>query len=210
MNLFLAQWAPFLRLFVFFFLCSKLLPSGVLFKIAVGFVFHFTSVCKTSLSPAQQVPLFAWKAILISSITVFWLSVQCVYNAWYWLRCAVYTSPFPFAVLDRLFFFRENKKSKQKRIKARIHLWGRKKQLKISGHLPIFPAFLQKKMCVVALLFVFSNLCARYFSSTQCKWSRSYWGTVLPFCRFRLGDKKRRKLISIDSTLPVFGFEWEK
>lgn len=39
-------------------------------------------------------PLFAWKAILISGITVFWLTVQCVYNAWYWLQCAVYTSPF--------------------------------------------------------------------------------------------------------------------
>lgn len=64
------------------FLClvqrSKPLPSGVLFKIAVGFVFHFNSVCNTSLSPEQQVPLFAWKAILISSITVFWRTVQCV------------------------------------------------------------------------------------------------------------------------------------
>ena len=51
-------------------------------------------VCNTGLSPAQQVPLFAWKAILISSITVFWHTVQCAYNAWYWLQCVVYTSPF--------------------------------------------------------------------------------------------------------------------
>lgn len=38
---------------------SEPLPSGVLFKIEVGFVFHFSSACNTSLSPTQQVPLFA-------------------------------------------------------------------------------------------------------------------------------------------------------
>ena len=62
--------------------CNNPPPSGVLFKIAFGFVFHFSSV---SAIPACHLhsnpPLFAWKAILISSITVFWLSVQCVYTS---------------------------------------------------------------------------------------------------------------------------------
>lgn len=107
-----------------------------------SFVFHFNSVCNTSLSPAQQAPLFAWKVILISSITVFWLSVQCVYNTWYWLQCAVYTSPFLHPCCPRYIQFFFWKCLTDMKRKSWIELW--RKQIIHWRHVPSLGAHATK------------------------------------------------------------------